>query len=191
MNGFAATARRSRAAAFARSGARCAPLPKRAKAACQSPQRDRVGRDRAAVRRAVRPRRAGCPSWRKAPRSPRAWPDGRGGYSPPGPAPSRRRRRRSPNACPSSCCGSRPAPARRRASARVARASLGHCTPHSRQAGFCPALASMAVAVSTWAGSPECDAQASAISASVSPNRSAAPLSISGSACIALTAERG
>ena len=40
-------------------------------------------------------------------------------------------------------------------------------------------------------GSPECEAQASASSSGPRPKRSAAPLSISGSACSAFTAERG
>jgi hypothetical protein len=49
----------------------------------------------------------------------------------------------------------------------------------------------MAAAALTCSDSPECDAQASAISASVSPSLPAMPVSTSGIACNALTAERG
>ena len=49
----------------------------------------------------------------------------------------------------------------------------------------------MPAAVATCAGSPLCEAQASASSSSLSCNASAAPLATSGSACSTLTAERG
>ena len=49
----------------------------------------------------------------------------------------------------------------------------------------------MAAAVRVCAGSPLCEAQASASSSSLRPKRSAAPLSTSGSACNSLIAERG
>ena len=47
--------------------------------------------------------------------------------------------------------------------------SAGTCVPHSRSASLRPAAASMRVAVSTWRGSPLCDAHASASSASPKP----------------------
>lgn len=45
--------------------------------------------------------------------------------------------------------------------------------------------------MATWSSSPECDEHASAISASLSPSRAAAPLSTIGNASNALIAERG
>ena len=68
---------------------------------------------------------------------------------------------------------------------------IGQCAPHSSAAASSPARASMRVAVATWPGSPECEAQASASSSGPRPKRSAAPLSTSGSACSAFIAERG
>ena len=78
-----------------------------------------------------------------------------------------------------------------RASVRAAVSRIGQCTPHSSVPTSRPALASIAAAAATCAGSPEWDEHASASSGAVRPNRSAAPLSTSGRACMALMAERG
>ena len=67
-----------------------------------------------------------------------------------------------------------------RASARASASPSGQWTPHSSDPSSRPAFASIARAVATWSSLPEWDAQASAISLSLSPRRSAAPLSTSG-----------
>src|SRR6516164_5097968 len=78
-----------------------------------------------------------------------------------------------------------------RANARDASALSGQWAPHSSALSLRPAFVSIARAVATCSLSPEWEAQASAISFGLNASRSAAPLSISGSACSALTAERG
>ena len=83
---------------------------------------------------------------------------------------ARRRRRESPRACPSSCCAARVAVPplarqrlRRRLVDRPVRAAFAAPTASS------PASASIRVAVATWPGSPECEAQASASSSGAKP----------------------
>src|SRR5580692_13174789 len=78
-----------------------------------------------------------------------------------------------------------------RASAATADCAIGQWAPQRSAAGSSPAFASMRVTPATCPGSPECEAQASASSSSPKPNASAAPVSTSGKACSALTAERG
>src|SRR6185312_4300132 len=75
-----------------------------------------------------------------------------------------------------------------RANATVAGGLEGQCAPHSSADGSSPAFASIALASSVCAGSPECEAQASASSRCPKPQASAAPLSTKGSAWIAFTA---
>ena len=60
--------------------------------------------------------------------------------------------------------------------------SNGRWGPHCNAVSGTPALASNARTVSTWTGSPLCDAAATAISFVASPKRSGAPRSTNGNA---------
>ena len=106
-------------------------------------------------------------------------------------APGGRRRRGSRRACPSSCCAARSA--RRRPPPSPLRSARGRASARRTRARRRRArrLASMRATTAVCAGSPLCEAQATASSSSPRPSWSAAPLATSGSACSTLTAERG
>jgi len=65
------------------------------------------------------------------------------------------------------------------------------CGPHARSETEQPILSCHAATRVVCIASPECDAQASASSSSDTPNASAAPVSISGTACTGFSDERG
>ena len=163
----------------------------------QVAQRNRVGRDRAAVG-ASRPWSRGRSRWwPAAPRSRPASPDDRRRCSRgrsragPGRRPGGRRGRGSRRACPSSCCAARSARCPAAAIWRWIGSRYGQCAPHSSAPRSSPARASIRATTAVCSGSPLCEAQAIASSSSTRPSWSAAPLATSGRACSTFTAERG